>query len=49
VYDKLKEDSEIPILKTTLKSRTAYGEARVVAGVGVFELAMIKQNLKSFN
>jgi chromosome partitioning protein len=45
VYDALKENSEIPILKSTLKSRTAYGEASV-AGSGVFELSDDKAKLE---
>ena len=37
VYDSLRESfKEIPVLKTMLKSRTAYGEANV-SGTGVYE------------
>lgn len=36
VHEALKENTEIPILKTKLKSRTAYGESSV-AGKGVYE------------
>jgi chromosome partitioning protein len=45
VYQSLKENTDIPILKSTLKSRVAYGEASV-AGQGVFERSDNKAKLE---